>query len=210
MSGDFYWATEHQGKFYMITADCTGHGVPGAFMSLLNISLLNELIIEKNLSSPAQILNHQRKNIIKALNPQGGDHSKDGMDCVLCQFDLDNAKVSFAAANNPLWLIRDNKLHEFKGDKMPVGKHMDGEKEFSEHSIDLENGDMIYTFTDGIVDQFGGEMEKKFKHKQLVDLLMHIHSLPVEEQKERIEQAFNSWKGSKEQTDDVLVIGIKL
>ena len=210
VSGDFYWATQHQGKFYLITADCTGHGVPGAFMSLLNISILNELIVEKNLSSPAQILNHQRKHIIKALNPSGTENSKDGMDCVLCKFDLDNTKLTFSAANNPLWLIRNNSLQEFKGDKMPVGKHLDAEKDFTEYSVDLENGDMIYTFTDGIVDQFGGDLEKKFKQRQLTDLLMEIHVLPVEQQKEKIEKAFNEWKGSKEQTDDVLIIGVKL
>jgi serine phosphatase RsbU (regulator of sigma subunit) len=210
VSGDFYWAVEHNRKFYMIAADCTGHGVPGAFMSLLNISFLNELIVEKNISSPAKILNEQRKQIIKALNPNGTENSQDGMDCVLCEYDLDSLTLNFAAANNSLWIIRDNKILEFKGDKMPVGKHLERNEDFTEQTITLEHGDVIYSFTDGVADQFGGEEGKKFKYKQLSDLLLSIHHLPMEEQKEKIQQTINAWKGNKEQTDDMLIVGVKI
>lgn len=210
VSGDFYWAVEHHRKFYMITADCTGHGVPGAFMSLLNISFLNELIVEKNISSPASILNEQRKQIIKALNPTGSENSQDGMDCVLCEYDLDNLTLNFAAANNPLWVIRNNAIIEFKGNKMPVGKHLELNDDFTEQSIILEHGDVIYTFTDGIADQFGGEEGKKFKYKQLAELLLSIHHLPMQQQKVHIEKVVNAWKGNREQTDDMLIVGVKI
>jgi serine phosphatase RsbU (regulator of sigma subunit) len=210
VSGDFYWAVEHKRKFYLITADCTGHGVPGAFMSLLNISFLNELIVEKNISSPANILNEQRKQIIKALNPTGTENSQDGMDCVLCEYDLDNLTLNFAAANNCLWIIRDNKILEFKGDKMPVGKHLERNDDFTQQSILLEHGDVMYTFTDGVADQFGGEEGKKFKYKQLSSFLLSIHHLPMHEQRTLIEIKINEWKGNREQTDDMLIVGVKI
>ncbi|MFZ9848441.1 MAG: PP2C family protein-serine/threonine phosphatase, partial [Flavobacteriales bacterium] len=191
-------------------ADCTGHGVPRAFMSLLNISFLNELIVEKNISSPAKILNEQRKQIIKALNPNGTENSQDGMDCVLCEYDLDSLTLKFAAANNSLWIIRQNRIMEFKGDKMPVGKHLERNEDFTEQAIELEHGDVIYAFTDGVADQFGGEEGKKFKYKQLANLLLSIHHLPLDDQKEIIQQAINAWKGNREQTDDMLVFGVKV
>ncbi len=210
VSGDFYWAVQHNRKFYLVTADCTGHGVPGAFMSLLNISFLNEIIVEKNITSPSAILNEQRKQIIKALNPKGNENSQDGMDCVLCEFDIDNVTLNFAAANSSLWLVRENKLTEYKGDKMPVGKHMEHNKDFTDHSLLLEHGDVIYTFTDGIADQFGGPEGKKFKYRQLSDLLLSIHHLPMAEQREVIQKKVNEWKGNKDQTDDILIIAVKI
>jgi serine phosphatase RsbU (regulator of sigma subunit) len=184
--------------------------VPGAFMSLLNISYLNELIVEKNISSPANILNEQRKQIIKALNPKGNENSQDGMDCVLCEYDLDHLTLTFAAANNSLWIVRNNSIIEFKGNKMPVGKHLELNDEFTEQSVVLEHGDVVYTFTDGVADQFGGEDGKKFKYKQLADLLLSVHHLPMVQQKELIEKAVNTWKGNREQTDDMLIVGVKI
>jgi serine phosphatase RsbU (regulator of sigma subunit) len=210
VSGDFYWATEQHDRFYIATCDCTGHGVPGAFMSLLNISFLNENIIEKGISDPSLILDQQRRQIIKALNPVGNENSKDGMDCVLCSFDLSNNKLEFAAANNPLWLVRDEKIIEFNPDKMPVGKGEQNDKGFTLQSIDLQKGDMIYMFTDGFADQFGGPKGKKFMYRQLGKLILSVHKTPMNAQKQALSNELNSWKGSNEQVDDILVIGIRI
>jgi len=219
VSGDFYWAVSHHNKFYIATADCTGHGVPGAFMSLLNISFLNENVIERGIEDPALILNEQRKEIIKALNPKGnaspdealaGDMVQDGMDCVLTTFDIKNNRLQFAAANNPLWLIRDSELIEFKPDKMPVGKYDEKANDFTSQSVELKKGDIIYTFTDGYADQFGGDKGKKFKYSKLKELLLSIHSEAMMDQKKILAETFETWKGNLEQIDDVLVIGVRV
>lgn len=209
VSGDFYWAQKHKGAFYLITADCTGHGVPGAFMSLLNISIMNELIVEKNLVSPAKILNEQRQNIIKSLNSEKSDNNQDGMDCVLCKFETGNNLLTFSAANSSLWIVRNSEVLKFKGNKMPVGKYLGETKNFTEQKIELLNGDLIYTFTDGVVDQFGGEKNKKFKPRKLSDLLLKIHHLPMAEQNTIIKSTLEKWTGDYEQTDDILMIGVK-
>ena len=254
VSGDFYWALSiapfpnwdigtnkikldrdifRQNIFYMATADCTGHGVPGAFMSMLNISYLNENIVERSIRLPHDILNAQRKEIIQALNPEGStDESKDGMDCILCAYDFDKMLLHFASANNPLWLIREKssklkvqsseasennselntqnfELIEYKADKMPVGKYSEKMESFTLNTIELQKGDIIYTSTDGFADQFGlsGKklMKKKFKEE-----LLKIHSQPMAEQKIYLNQFFESWKGNAEQVDDVCVIGIRI
>lgn len=210
VSGDFYWAVAHENKFYIITADCTGHGVPGAFMSLLNISFLNELILKKNILNPAEILFEQRKAIVNALNSKAVENSQDGMDCVLCCYDLDTFHLTFAGAINPLWVIRDGKLMMFKGDRMPVGMYTDLDKPFTNQEIQLQKDDIVYTFTDGIPDQFGGEEDKKYKTSRLSDLLLKVCSLPLAEQKEIIASTITEWAGSTPQTDDILLIGIKI
>jgi len=216
VSGDFYFALSHKHtdskieKFYLCTADCTGHGVPGAFMSMLNISYLTESILEKGISKPNQILDHIRSSIITSLNPEGSvEESKDGMDCVLCAFDFTNNILEYAAANNSFYIIRNNEIMHCSADKMPVGMHSDM-KPFELKSIPLQKNDVVYTFTDGIPDQFGGPKGKKFKYKQLEDILLSIHQLPMEEQKEILNQKFENWKGILEQIDDVLLIGIKI
>lgn len=218
VSGDFYWALRTpktrqagQGLFYIATADCTGHGVPGAFMSLLNISYLNENVIERGIRMPHKILNAQRTEIIKALNPPGSTAvSRDGMDCTLCAFDFEKMLLYFAAAYNPLWLLRCGELIEFKADKMPVGKYIEEIHSFSLQTIELQKGDIVYTFSDGYADQFGGPEEKKFKYKQLKELLLDIHHLSMKEQKLVLEKTINSWKGNLEQVDDILLIGVKV
>jgi ligand-binding sensor domain-containing protein/serine phosphatase RsbU (regulator of sigma subunit) len=231
VSGDFYWALKVarlpgwdmgtnkkklpsyeslRNIFYIITGDCTGHGVPGAFMSMLNISFLNEIIVDHGKRLPHDILNEQRKEIIQALNPVGSnEESKDGMDCVLCAYDFDKMLLHFAAANNPLWLVRNNELIEYRGDKMPVGKYMDNMPPFNLQTIELLKGDIIYTSTDGYADQFGVDgkklMKKKFKQE-----LLAIHKLPMPQQKEHLANFFETWKGKEEQLDDVCVIGIQI
>jgi serine phosphatase RsbU (regulator of sigma subunit) len=180
-------------------------------MSLLNISMLNETTIEKKIHSPAPILDDVREHIIKALNPEGDDTgSKDGMDCVLCSFDFSNNKVDFACANNPLWIIRNNELIEFKADKMPVGIQHEKHIPFTLQSAHIQKGDMVYLFTDGYADQFGGPKGKKFKYKTLSDKLKEISNKPMKEQKDLLDKTFEEWKGGLEQVDDVLIIGIRV
>jgi serine phosphatase RsbU (regulator of sigma subunit) len=217
VSGDFYYAQAHKPNghpnelFYICTADCTGHGVPGALMSMVGISRLNESILEKNIVHPNEILDNVRKGIIDSLNPEGSEEeSKDGMDCVLCAYDFKNSRLEFAAANNPLWLVRDKQVVEYKPDKMPVGKYGDEIKPFTLQSVDLREGDIVYTFTDGFADQFGGPKGKKFKYKQLQDILLENHQLPLDEQKDILNKKFEDWKGNLEQVDDVTIIGIKV
>ena len=213
VSGDFYWMTEHNGNIYFALADCTGHGVPGAFMSMLGINFLNEIIIEKNISSPALILNTLRDEIIKALNPEGSlEESKDGMDMAFCKYNPQTHNLSYAAANNSLYIYQkaENILKEYKPDKMPIGKQMDVLHPFTEHTIQLLKGDIIYCFTDGYADQFGGHKGKKFKYKQLEDMLVSHNNKGLQEQKEILTTTFNQWKNQLEQVDDVTVIGIKI
>jgi two-component system, sensor histidine kinase LadS len=209
VSGDFYWAVKHQGAFYIATSDCTGHGVPGAFMSLLNISFLNENVIERNILEPAQILTEQRKAIINALNPKGNENSQDGMDCVFTKFDFEKMLITFAGANNGLHIVRDNEMLDFKGNKMPVGLYHEKNEPFTQEEIPMKPGDVVYSFTDGYPDQFGGERGKKFKYKPLYDLLIEIHKLPMVKQKEILQKTINDWMGSQhEQVDDILLIGV--
>jgi serine phosphatase RsbU (regulator of sigma subunit) len=210
VSGDFYWAVEHHNEFYLATSDCTGHGVPGAFMSLLNIAFLNEIVVKRGITDPAEILNEQRREIIKALNPTGTENSRDGMDCVLTKFNFAENKLSFAAANNQLWLVRDGSIHKFKGDKMPVGKFNDVMESFSKKELSLKPGDLIYTFTDGYADQFGGPAKKKFKYSQLEQVILKLHTKSLKEQREILDKTIDDWRGDIEQVDDILIIALKV
>ena len=218
VSGDFYWAdltpnpspAGEGGKFLLATCDCTGHGVPGAFMSLLGVSFLNEITKERHITQPDQIFNHLRKDIIKALNPEGNEEEgKDGMDAILCSFDFQKMEMQMACANNPLWVLRNNEWTEIEPDKFPIG--MQGElKPFSLHTFPLKKGDLIYSFTDGYADQFGGPKGKKFKYKNLQQLLIDNSSKGMSEQKKILESTIDKWKGELEQVDDILVIGIRI
>ncbi|MDO8998126.1 MAG: two-component regulator propeller domain-containing protein [Bacteroidota bacterium] len=215
VSGDFYWASHLvNGDFALVTADSTGHGVPGAMMSMLNISCLNEAINERKLKSPAEILNHARKRIIESLAQDGSvEGGKDGMDCSVIAFDFKNNKITYSSANNPIWILRQTEksveLIDLKGDRMPVGKHHKDATPFNNHTVNLIKGDVIYTLTDGFADQFGGSKGKKFKHKQLQDILISSYGDSMEGQKQKIEDAFNNWKGNLEQIDDVCIIGVR-
>lgn len=212
VSGDFYWGTAvDDGSFIFITADCTGHGVPGAFMSLLNISKLSQIINENKITKPDLVLNQVRQEIINALNAKGAlEESKDGMDAVLCKLDIQNMKLEYASANNPFYIIRNNELLTCKPDKMPVGKGHDDSVLFTYNQIALQKNDMIYTFTDGYADQFGGPKGKKFKYKQLEEILLSIHHLSMTDQKNILNQKFASWKGNLDQVDDVLIMGVRI
>jgi serine phosphatase RsbU (regulator of sigma subunit) len=214
VSGDFYWGELVNSKFILCTGDCTGHGVPGAFMSLLGVSFLNEIVKEKKITRPDLVFNHLRDDIIKVLNPEGThDEGKDGMDAVLCSFDFKNMVLELACANNPMWIIRQNQLLEFKPDKQPIGMYRIAEEEgkpFTLQTIPLQKGDLVYTFTDGYADQFGGGKGKKFKYKQLQEILLKISGLPLKEQHAVLDQTIEDWKGALDQVDDILLIGIRV
>lgn len=211
VSGDFFWASDlSNGNFVMVTADSTGHGVPGAIMSMLNMNSLKEAVKE-NLTQPADILNYTRKIIINTLaNDGSAEGGKDGMDCCCVVYDYKNKKLSFAAAHNPVWIVRGNEVLEFKSDKMPVGKHDRQDTPFSQNEVDLQSGDVVYALTDGFPDQFGGEKGKKFMSKNLREQLIKIATLPMNEQKTILEQIFIQWVGNLEQVDDVTISAVRI
>jgi serine phosphatase RsbU (regulator of sigma subunit) len=211
VAGDFYWAVPMDGSVMYITADSTGHGVPGAFMSLLNISKLNEAVNQRRIMRPDLVLNYVKSEIIRALNPEGSDEEgKDGMDAVLCKLDAKNLRLEYAAANNSFCIIRRGELLLCKADKMPVGLSYDNNSTFTYNEVALEKGDMIYTYSDGYSDQFGGPRLKKFKQRNLKQLLVSIAGLPLDQQRAKIVSTFDDWKGTREQVDDVLLMGVRI
>ncbi len=210
VSGDFYWFREHHGRILAVAADCTGHGVPGAFMSMLGLSALNDLA-NTRFTRASQFLNELRERVINALHQTGREgEAKDGMDISLCIIDPKKQELQYAGAFNPLYLIRGKELKEIKGDKMPIGIFDRGLKPFTNHVIKYEPGDTIYLFSDGFIDQFGGERERKYKSSRFRDLLVSIQEEPLSRQKELLEEAFLAWKGALDQVDDILIIGIRL
>jgi serine phosphatase RsbU (regulator of sigma subunit) len=220
VSGDFWWSTEKNGKFVVACADCTGHGVPGGFMSVMSAAFLSEIVNEKGITEPDMILSHLRRKVISALNKSPENNSteiaesskeevKDGMDIVVCTFS-DGDEFQFACANNPLWIVSNNTVTVFPADKYPVGVYHGEMKPFTLQSAKIKKGDMIYIFTDGFADQFGGEDGKKFKYKPFQELLVSVSSLPGKEQHTKMDVTFDKWKGNLEQVDDVLVVGIRI
>jgi serine phosphatase RsbU (regulator of sigma subunit) len=204
VSGDFYWATKKDNNFYLAVCDSTGHGVPGAFMSLLNISFLNEAINERNISQPNEIFNYVRKRLIEEI---GKEEQKDGFDGVLICMNQHTGKLTYAAANNKPVLISGTELSELSSDKMPVGVG-ERKEDFRLFSVDAEKGSTLYLCTDGYADQFGGPKGKKFKYKQLNELILSNSDKPLKEQKGILHTSFETWRGSLEQVDDVCIIGI--
>ncbi|CAN5356385.1 hypothetical protein BH09BAC5_BH09BAC5_16500 [soil metagenome] len=212
VSGDFYWLSEIRNFRFIAAADCTGHGVPGALMSMTGNNLLNQLVNERNLNSTKEILIHLDEAIRKSLKQERADvESKDGMDIALCRFNSDFSELLFSGANRPLWMIRENEIIEYKPVKKSIGgTHSGNDAEFTEVKIALMKNDFIYLFSDGFADQFGGPEGKKFMTKQLKKVLLDIHQLPVAQQKSELEKSFSVWKNNLEQVDDVLIIGIKI
>jgi serine phosphatase RsbU (regulator of sigma subunit)/Flp pilus assembly protein TadD len=210
VSGDFYWATEKEDYWYFAVADCTGHGVPGAIMSMLGISFLNDISFSEKLLSPNEILNKLRDRIVSELRQ--GDESignRDGMDISLCRLNLKTLELLWAGANNSLNLIRNGHLEIIKADKQPIG-YYPNPKPFTNHTIQLQKGDSIYIYSDGYADQFGGEKGKKLTYKRLENLLIEKSALPLKEQKVLLKKAFIDWKGSLEQVDDVCMVGVRV
>lgn len=211
VSGDFYWAyNTPNNRTIFALADCTGHGVPGGFMSMLGNSFLNEIVVENKIFKADEILNRLRAKIISALEQKGGTQQKDGMDISLCVWNKIDNTLEFAGANNPMWLLKGNELLEYKADKMPIGTYLETELPFSSVTIQLQKGDIIFLSTDGYADQFGGPKGKKYKYKPLIDSLIKNANLSMEDQKASLETTFNNWKHQHEQVDDVSLIGIRV
>lgn len=209
VSGDFYWFSEQENHYYIVAADCTGHGVPGAFMSMLGMALMNEIVNKHPDIDPDSLLNELRSQIIETLHQKGDPGSaKDGMDMVVCKIDSKNSRLLFAGANNPIYLVREGELTEYKTDKMPVSIHLIMHP-FTGHEISLKPGDNLYLFSDGYADQFGGPRGKKFKYLPLKKLLVSISGKEMHQQGLQLDREFEQWKGDLEQVDDVVFIGLK-
>lgn len=226
VSGDFYWVTKVEGRTIIAVADCTGHGVPGAFMSMLGLSYLNEVINNEYITHPGVILRRLRKKVISTLKQKGeSGEQRDGMDISLCSIDYDTLKLEFSGANNPVYILRNRNyepisntrilesdeyiLYEIKGDKMPIAMY-DKMDKFQTHEIQLQKGDCIYLFSDGYADQFGGPEGKKFKYKPFKKLLLTNCQKTMGEQQLILDQALSTWQQECEQVDDILVVGIKI
>lgn len=213
VSGDFYWLNQKENKIISVTADCTGHGVPGAFMSMLGISFINEII---NITKPEelrsnQVLDHLRELIITSLRQTGKlGESRDGMDMTICIIDTEKKTLDFAGAYNPMYLVRNGELIEAKADKMPIGIHVKTIEPFSNQIFQIEKGDIIYTCSDGYADQFGGPENNKFRRKNFKDLLLQIHTKDMNQQKEILDKTLMDWMEGFEQVDDILVCGIRI
>jgi len=211
VSGDYYYITEKDDKVICVAADCTGHGVPGAFMSMLGIAFLNEIISKQTELHTDEMLGELRSHIVKNLHQTGKEgESQDGMDLALYIADLKNMKLEFSGANNSLFIFRNGEMIEKKADKMPIGIHTRIEEDFTRHNLDLHEGDMIYTFSDGYPDQFGGPNQKKFMIKKFKMLLNDINQKSMEEQKSILENTLEDWMSETDQVDDILVIGVRV
>jgi serine phosphatase RsbU (regulator of sigma subunit) len=211
VSGDFYWFHETETEIVLAQVDCTGHGVPGAFMAVMGYNLLNQVVIEGNQTDPGKILT-KLDELVKISLKQNDVHSNsaDGMDISLCVMDKKFSRLRFASANRLLIYIRNKELFEVKGDKFPIGGKHYGDKLFSTQEVDLQSGDMFYLFSDGYGDQFGGSKGKKYSKKKLLADLLSIYSEPVAEQHVLISKSFLTWKNTHEQVDDVTVIGFRI
>lgn len=212
VSGDFYWMSHKDNKTYIAAVDCTGHGVPGAFMSIVGNNQLNYTVNVKGIRTTDDILNSLNEGVTHALRQTRASSSvRDGMDMALISLDDDLKKVSFSGAYNPLYVIRDGELIMIKSDKYPIGGFLDEKlKNFTRVDMDLQKGDVLYIFSDGYQDQFGGPRERKFMIKKFRELLLNIHSEPMMEQKEILNQVLDDWRGDVDQIDDILVIGIRI
>ncbi|TND09771.1 MAG: protein serine/threonine phosphatase [Bacteroidetes bacterium] len=212
VSGDFYWMERISDDVLFAAVDCTGHGVPGAFVSIVCSNLLTQAVNEGGLLRPAEILDEVNIKLSQTLR-QRSEESKvrDGMDIALCRLDLKKQVLEFAGAFNPLYLVRKGELIEYKSDKFPVGAYLDEDiRHFAHHEMKLEKGDVIYLFSDGYADQFGGPEGKKFKRSRFKELLLQVHREPMAAQRERLNTAFDNWRGRGVQVDDVLVMGVSI
>ncbi len=211
VSGDFYWVKQISGFIVIAAADCTGHGVPGAILSMLGISFLNEIVQKREITEANQVLNELRKQIKQALRQTGKKgEADDGMDISLCVLETKTKKLQYAGANNPLYLIQNNELTEIKADRMPIGYYPNEKQSFTNHEIQLKNGDIFYLFSDGYMDQFGGKKGFKYKSSNFQKILTENHNKPMIIQKELLEQELKNWMKGHEQTDDILVMGVRV
>ena len=212
VNGDFYWFAIKGDYFVVAAVDCTGHGVPGAFMNVMGNSLLNQIVNAENITSPSEILAELNKRVVFNLHQtELSVNSNDGMDMALCTYSRRQQKMWFSGAKRPLVMIRNKEITLIKGESYPIGSsYYQVNRDYEEHSIDLQPNDKFYIFSDGITDQFGGKNNKKFMYSRLKDLLLEIESFPMDEQERVIQQNIMTWKGEQEQTDDILIVGVKI
>ncbi|HTA83292.1 MAG TPA: SpoIIE family protein phosphatase [Bacteroidia bacterium] len=209
VSGDFYWMSEKNDIIFVAAGDCTGHGVPGAMVSVVCSNALNRAVKEFGIIEPGRILDKVRDLVIETFEKSEKEDIKDGMDISLCTINTRTKEIQWSGANNPLWYIKDNEIKEITADKQPIG-NSDNPRPFTTHTIKLDKGDEIYLFTDGYADQFGGPKGKKFKYKQLEEKVLEGRSLDMNMQRNNLNITFENWKGNLEQIDDVLIIGIRV
>ncbi len=209
VSGDFYWVDKVNNKVIFAAVDCTGHGVPGAFMSLVGHNGLNQSIKEHGIVRPSDVLRDLNRISYEALHKDRDQFVRDGMDMALCTLDPERLLLEFAGANCPLYLVRDREVVQYAPDKRPIGGFDLGDQGFTDHRIQLRKGDVIYIFSDGYADQFGGPRGKKFLYRRFRELLVEIHDKPMDRQKSLLLESFNQWRGAQEQVDDILVFGMR-
>jgi len=209
VSGDFYWLLEQAGKEFIAAVDCTGHGVPGAFMSIIGHNMLNKVVKEFGIIKPSEILTYLDKEVSTTLHQQGDTITVlDGMDMALMAYNNEKNQVEFAGAINPVYLVRHGELIETKGDRFAIGRSdLDVTKEFTNHEVEVRKGDTFYMFSDGYADQFGGTRGKKFKIARMKELIMEIQDKSMEEQRAFLDSTIEDWRGDIEQIDDILIIG---
>ena len=211
VSGDFYWGMTKDDKIIVAAADCTGHGVPGAFMSMLGNAFLDEIVNTTEIEDAAMILNRLRNEVINTLKQRGMvGEARDGMDISLCIIDRKKGKLDFAGANNPLYIVRDSNLIKYPADKMPIGIHVTDLSPFTNNKVEIQKGDLLYLFSDGFADQFGGPKGRKFMYKPFQNLLKNINTESLEKQRDILHKTFVEWMGEHDQVDDVLVIGLRI
>jgi serine phosphatase RsbU (regulator of sigma subunit) len=210
VSGDFYWFNVKKDSFFISAVDCTGHGVPGAFMSIVGYNHLN-LSLEKENVTAASLLNGLNQGVSQTLHISSEGYTvKDGMDIALCGVDMKRKKLQFAGAYNPLYMVRNSEFSEIKADKFPIGSYVEDPRDYTNHEMDIQQGDTFYIFTDGYADQFGGPQGKKFMYKKFRDLIMGMQSKTMQEQGKILEDAMEEWKANTAQIDDILVIGFRI
>ncbi|MBK8365973.1 MAG: SpoIIE family protein phosphatase [Bacteroidetes bacterium] len=212
VSGDFYWIDKKNDWCYFAAVDCTGHGVPGAFMSIVGYNLLKDILKNTDSIQPSIIMDKMNDGVANTLhtNTTSGKQTKDGMDMTLCALNYSTLELQFSGAFNPLYIIRGNELIQYKADKFPVGMFIGEKQNFTNHTIQLQKGDSIYIFSDGYADQFGGPRGKKFMAGNFRQLLSDVSKLPIERQKTMLNQTIEEWRGNLEQVDDILIIGVKV
>ncbi len=211
VSGDYYWLAHKDDKVIIAVADCTGHGVPAAFLSILGVAFLDEIVNKAVTIRANEILNQLCGQVIKSLHQTGkNDKTRDGMEIGLCVVDPEKHKLQFSGAFRPLYIFRENELQEFKGDSMPIGIYEQEDQSFTNTEILFNKGDIIYLFSDGYVSQLGGTDKKTFRSESFKKLLVDIHALSMPDQKKALEEKFFEWKGANEQIDDIMIMGIKM
>jgi sigma-B regulation protein RsbU (phosphoserine phosphatase) len=211
VSGDFYWVGNKSGKKIIAVADCTGHGISGAFMTMAGIAYMNDIFNRYTMDDPAEFLFLLREQVMKLLHQKGIEgEAADGMDIALCIVDEKNQCFKYAGANNPMYHFNQHGMELYKADRMPIGIHVNFTTPFTSRIQPYHSGDMIYLFSDGYADQFGGPENKKFRYKQFQDLLSSINQNPMTDQCEILQRTFMEWKGDEEQVDDILIFGIRL